>query len=410
MSTPTLPPTSHRVAGGQVGAGAATVQPRICLVSSVPSTLWVFYRDLITTLTQHGFAVGVAASNGREARFIEQLPGVTFQAVDIHRRISPLTDALSIARLARILRRGRYDLVHAHTPKGGLIGMAAARLAGVRRRVYTVHGLPLETAAGAKRRLLATAERTSCRLATRLLAVSPSLRDRCIELGLCPPGKMGILGHGTACGVSLERFTQTPALLAAAAELRRSAGVPASAMVIGYVGRIVGDKGIDPLVEAFGRIAQRRPDVWLAVIGDPEPDRGALRAETLDTIERHPRIWRVPFADAIEPYYAAIDLLVLPSRREGFGYTLVEAAAMELPTIATRVTGCVNAVIDGETGLLVPPDDAPSLEAAMERLLADPDLRRRMGAAGRMMVVERFDSNQVIRAHLDLYRQMLDSS
>lgn len=389
------------------GTPPATPQGRICLVSSVPSTLWVFYRDLITALTADGFAVGAAASDGREARFLQGLPGVRFHAVDIHRRVSPLTDVASIMRLARILRRERYDIVHAHTPKGGLVGMLAAKLAGVPRRAYTVHGLPLETASGLTRRLLRAAERTSCRLATRLLAVSPSLRERCIELGLCQSAKMGMLGHGTACGVSLERFTRTPQIGEAAAELRRVAGVPEDALVIGYVGRIVGDKGIDSLVEAYRRAAAKRPETWLAVIGDSEPDRGVVQAATLREIESNPRIWRVPFVDAIEPYYAAMDVLVLPSRREGFGYTLVEAAAMELPTIATRVTGCVNAVIHEQTGLLVPPDDAAALAEAIERLLADGALRKCMGAAGRRMVAERYDSKLVIREHLNMYRAMM---
>ncbi|RMG40588.1 MAG: glycosyltransferase [Planctomycetota bacterium] len=157
------------------------------------------------------------------------------------------------------------------------------------------------------------------------------------------------------------------------------------------------------LVAAFSALAERFSDVWLLVVGDLEPHRGQLDARTLQTLSTHPRIRRVPFTDQIERCYAAMDLLTLPTRREGLPYVLLEAAALGVPVVATRVTGCVDAVVDGETGLLVPPDDPDALRAAIEGVLSNAGLAQRLGQAARERVERAFSADRLIEAHLALY-------
>lgn len=377
---------------------------RICLVASIPTTLLAFYRGLIRALRDAGWEVGVACSPADDLPKLAQLVGPQrVHAVPIARQITPLRDVRSVVALSRSLRQQRYEIVHAHTPKGGLIGMAAAALARVPGRIYTVHGLASETEQGLRRRLIEAAERCSCRLAHRVLAVSPSLRDLLAQRRICPHEKVAILGAGSACGIDLNRFRRTPELRAEAARLRSELGIPAEARVIGFVGRLVPDKGVHTLVTAFSALAKRFADVWLLVVGDLEPHRGQLDARTLQTLSTHPRIRRVPFTDQIERCYAAMDLLTLPTRREGFGLVLLEAGALGLPVVATRVTGCVDAVLDGETGLLVPPDNPHALRAAIERLIADAELAQRLGQAARARVERDFSEPHLVQAHLDLY-------
>ncbi len=381
---------------------------RICLVASIPTTLLAFYRGLIAALREAGCQVGVACSPSDDLPKLAELVGPEHtHGVPIARRITPLRDLRSVRTLAGILRQQRYDLVHAHTPKGGLIGMTAAARAGTPARIYTVHGLASETERGLKRRLIETAERVSCRLAHRVLAVSPSLRTLLTARRICPDEKVTILESGSACGIDLERFRRTPELCAAASGLRVELGIPADARVVGFVGRLVPDKGIHTLVRAFATLAKRAEDLWLLVVGDFEPHRGPLDEDTLKTLANHPHIARLPFTEQIERCYAAMDVLALPTRREGLGMVLLEAGALGLPVVATRVTGCVDAVIDGQTGLLVPPEDPVALAEAIERLLDDRELARRLGASARARVEREFSQSRLIRAHLELYRQLL---
>lgn len=178
--------------------------------------------------------------------------------------------------------------------------------------------------------------------------------------------------------------------------------------VIGVVvGRLVPDKGIHILVESFVRLYESSPNIRLLIIGDFEPHRGRLPDKTTQALNNHPRIVHVGFTHQIEPYYAAMDMLVLPTRREGFPYTILEAAAMGLPVAATEVTGCVDAVLEGRTGFLVPPEDVTALTAAIQKLLASPRLRQQMGCEGTKRVEEEFTSQRLLDAHVQLYRGML---
>jgi glycosyltransferase involved in cell wall biosynthesis len=383
-------------------------RPKICMVSSVPVTLWSFYRGLPERLKDDGIGLEICSSAGAELDYFQRQFGVNVHQVNIRRKITPWRDILAILKLVKIFKRNRYDLVHAHTPKAGLLGMIAARLASVRCRVYTCHGLPSETESGLKRKLLVLAERISCALANQVLVVSQSLLNVLREYKICSTAKLTILGNGSACGVDLSRFTLTPELIEKAKAIRREHSISADDTVIGFIGRLVPDKGVHILSESFARLYESNPNVRLLVIGDFEPHRGRLSDKTIEILSNHPGIIQCEFTHQIELYYAAMDILVLPTRREGFPYTILEAAAMGLPVIATKVTGCVDAVVDGQTGLLVPPEDITALTVAMQKLLASPQLRRQMGQESRKRVEEKFTSQRLLNAHVKLYRKMLE--
>jgi len=180
--------------------------------------------------------------------------------------------------------------------------------------------------------------------------------------------------------------------------------------VIGFIGRLVPDKGIHILIESFLALYNQDPYIRLLIIGAMEPHRGNLTSSMLQTIQEHPGITHLDFTDQIEAYYPLMDVLVLPTRREGFPYTLIEAAAMEIPVIATRVTGCVDAVIDHQTGILIPPESPSDLTRAIQTLLYDKSLAQSMGRQARDRVVKQFSSERLTKLHLNLYQEILSQA
>ncbi len=381
---------------------------KICVVSAVPMTLWFCYRHLFKFLIRDYHLAVISSEEEKLSRLGAELPCEIYP-VPITRRISPFQDVLAILKSWRFMKKGRYEIVHAHTPKGGLVGMLAAFLAKCPIRIYTIHGLPMETAKGVKRKILWTAEWLSCALATHILAVSPSLREKAIECGFSVAAKIKVFESGSACGIDLNYFSPTDATKLAGERLRQDAGIPDTALVIGYIGRIVPDKGIETLTRAFNKVLAVRGDCFLLLVGPMDDSRETFCDKLAAELQTNPKIvFNNRLVENVVPYYAAMDILTLPSLREGFGLTLIEAAAMGLPTVASNITGCKDAVIDGVTGTLVPANDAEALFSALVELLDNPELRKKYGQAGKKMTNELFSEDRLIHEHLALYKTLFD--
>jgi lipopolysaccharide/colanic/teichoic acid biosynthesis glycosyltransferase/glycosyltransferase involved in cell wall biosynthesis len=319
------------------------------------------------------------------------------------RRITPLGDLRSLGSLVGVLRRTRPDVVHGHTPKGGLLAMLAAWLCRVRVRVYHLHGLPMVTATGLKRQLLRWCEKVSCGLAHRVFCVSPSLREVALAEGLCGPDKITVLVNGTIDGVDAAgEFNPTGLGPGVRDAVRKEHGIPPGALVVGFVGRLVRDKGVTELAQAWKVLSAKFPELHLLIVGPLEP-HDPLAPEMLNLLRADRVLWvgEVPI-EGMPRLYCAMDVLVLPTYREGFPTVLLEAAAMELPVVATRIPGCVDAVRDGETGKLVPARDAVALAEALSAYLRDSALRRQHGTAGRARVLRVFQPQALAEA---LYRE-----
>jgi len=380
------------------------MKPKIMLISSVPMTLWVFYRVLIEKLQSDGYDLTVVSSPGEKLNRMRDCFGCRTLEIQIHRKLSPLADAVAVFRLALHLRRKKHDIVHAHTPKAGIVGMLAAFIARVPKRVYTMHGLPLETARGPKRQLLRFIETLTFRLATKRLIVSRSLSERAIAEKITKPGWFEILGDGTACGVDRRRFNSKKKNESVVRDIRHKYGIDPDTVVIGFVGRIVPDKGIVCLLDAFDMLVKRcTVGVSLFIVGEYEIVRESVSDATRRRIEDNTSIISCGRTEDVVSCYYAMDLLVLPSRREGFNYALIEAAACGLPTITTRATGCVDAVVEGETGYVVDVDDAQQLADAMQKLVESPQQRQAFGRKGEERIENVFNSNRLLSEHLNLY-------
>ncbi|GFO55067.1 hypothetical protein GMSM_20740 [Geomonas sp. Red276] len=369
-------------------------------VATVPQFLYYFLDGQVGYMKSQGFEVHCVSSEGDLLDELSQREQAPVHRIALARSISPAADLAALYRLYRLFRTLRPQIVHAHTPKGGLLGMAAARLAGVPVRIYHIHGLPYMTATGLSRKLLKFTERVSCLLANRVLSVSPSIRQVVREDLICPSEKIGVIANGSINGVDAAG-TFNPEKVDRG-QVKRELNIPDRAQVIGFVGRIVRDKGIAELLQAWESLRQTLPELYLLLVG-PLEDRGEIARALRDKHSHDPRIICTGEVRCAAPYYAAMDVLVLPSHREGFGQVLVEASAMNLPIVATRVAGCVDAVVEGETGTLVPLKDARALEEALARYLRDPGLMKIHGDNGRRRVLSLFRPQDVWKSTLAEY-------
>ena len=389
---------------------------RLVYLVTDPITAECFLDGHLAFLRETGFDVHLVSRPGPSLSRVRDSSGVETHEIPFQREIAPAADLQCLSKLTKLLRRLAPEAVNASTPKAALLGLLAARRAQVPHRLYLVRGLRLETTTGLKRRVLVAAERATFRAATRSYCVSHSLRRRYLELvGGRGEGRaaerpaadrLKVLVNGSSNGVSLGRFVNA-SNPDARAHARERLGIPPNAPVVGFVGRLTRDKGIADLVEAFGWVAgDRYPEARLVLLGDFEQG-DPVDAETRRRIESGGAIVRLPFSERPEEDYAAFDVVAFPSYREGFPNVPLEAAASRLPVAGYRATGTVDAVVDGETGTLVPIGDRHAFGSALASYLADPDLRRRHGENGHSRAASEFRPRRIWSAWRDEYRELL---
>jgi glycosyltransferase involved in cell wall biosynthesis len=373
----------------------AAGKQRICFVVSSPLTVRAFLAKHISVLSKQ-FDVSVVVNADPETLAAE-VPKAQFFNVPIVRAISPLRDALAAIHLLFFFRRQGFAVVHSITPKAGLLSMVAAWLARVPVRLHTFTGQIWVTRKGPMRALLKGMDCVTACLATEVLVDSRSQREFLIANGVVSASKSRVLGEGSICGVD-ERFRPDEATRG---RVRSTLGLPRDAVLYLYLGRVSRDKGVLDLAKAFAALAKRHASACLLVAG-PDEDGLMTRVEEL-VVGCRDRFRRVDFTDRPEDFMAAADVFCLPSYREGFGQVAIEASAAELPVIASRIYGVTDAVIEGETGLFHAPGDVDALVDRMQTLLEHPEVRRRLGSAGRARVLREFSAERVTRALLDYY-------
>jgi glycosyltransferase involved in cell wall biosynthesis len=376
---------------------------RIDVVYAVTASIsLVHLKGQLGYLRTLGLHPAALCSPGVEVSEATLAEGIPIFTVEMAREISPFRDLLSLFRIWRTLRTTRPLVCNVGTPKAGLLVGLAAWLNRVPCRIYTLHGLRLETTTGLKRFVLHITERIACRCAHRVICVSPSLRRRAIELGIVSAGRARMLASGSCNGVNPSRFAPTPERFQKAAEIRSSLGIQPDQPVLGFAGRFTRDKGIPELMDAFQMLQRRFPNAVLLLVGCDEPG-DPVSSETRAAMDSNPGVRIVPFTSDIAPYYLAMDVFVLPTHREGFPITVLEAQAAERPVVTTNATGAVDSIVDGVTGLLVPVADSASLASALERLIGNRTLAAELGRNGLKRVLREFTQPRVWEALADEY-------
>jgi glycosyltransferase involved in cell wall biosynthesis/ribosomal protein S18 acetylase RimI-like enzyme len=376
---------------------------RVAHVTTVDVTLWTLLRNQLTHLREQGFEVTGISAPGPwvaelEAAGIRHLPWP-----HATRSWNPWGDLRAFLELLAILRRERFDIVHTHNPKPGVLGRAAGRIARVGSVVNTVHGLyatPSDRLT--KRAPVVAMEWLAARCSDLELYQSEEDLAWARRIGLVRQGRSEHLGNG----IDLAQFDPQVVDPERVVELRRTLGIGERTLVVGTVGRLVAEKGFRELVSAAEAIRAERGDVRFLAVGQPDPEKAdAIDSRELEAASASVQV--TGWSDQVRELLAVMDVFVLPSWREGLPRSAIEAAAMAKPLVLTNIRGCREVARDGVEGLLVPPRDPVALGAAIRLLLDDPAMRARLGAAARARAVERFDERRVGALVVACYRRLL---
>ncbi|MGO9318860.1 MAG: glycosyltransferase family 4 protein [Terracidiphilus sp.] len=378
-------------------------RPHIVVGITSPQTCLVLGGRL-HTLREAGFRVTLVSSPGVLLTRTAAQEGVESIAIPMRREMVPVADLWSLLCLCWLLYRLKPDMTEFSTPKAGLLGSVAAMLCGVPSRVYFLRGLKLETSTGLKRLILLAAERLASACSHAVLCNSESLRTQALALRVAPEAKLRLLGGGSSSGVDVERFSPGPGIL------RARLGIPTNALVVGFVGRLTRDKGLPELVEAFDAILAARPRAHLLLVGWFDAAEDALGSALRSRIKNHPRIHLTGYVADTAPYYRVMDVMVLPTWREGFPNVILEAAASGIPVVTTLCTGARDAVVPEVTGLLIPPGYPEAICEAVLQLLRDPKRRCRMGNAARSWVLKNYVKSRVLGLTVSCYMSLLEQN
>ena len=366
-------------------------QQKICLISTVPMTVRAFLIPIAQYYREHtDWDISILCDYDPDLD--REMPeGVRYIPVSMRRGVDwgafgPLNCMVSI------FKQEKFDLVQYCTPNASFYASIAARIAKVPVRLYCQWGMVYVSMRGMRRRVFKQIEKIICRNSTWIEPDSFGNLDFAHREGLYPQEKGSVVWNGSTGGIDLDRYDLSRKALWRH-QIREKYGIPQDAVVYGFVGRITGDKGINELYQAFRELLKSSPDVYLMLIGSAEKQK-SICPDLQEWAEQTPQVVFCGPQNQIEAYYAAMDIHVLPSYREGFGSVIIEAEAMEVPVIATAIPGPLEAMNPGRTGLAIEKESVPSLLDAMQKLHADPQLRKAMGRAGRNYVAEKFELNR----------------
>jgi len=381
---------------------------KLLVAATSPLTIQVLLRGQLSYMSDKGLEVHVLCAKDLDRTFVaaEKISG--FWPVPLRRTPSPFYDIVALVRIFTVIRRIRPDIVNAGTPKAAFLVLLAARLACVPARVYTLRGLRLETSSGFSRTFLKWIELITASCAQRVIAVSKSLADLYVAQGLASGTKIAVLGKGSSNGVDCVRFARIDPLAPALMRLRTQLHIPNDSFVIGFVGRLTKDKGISDLLEAFQLIQKDTSTIRLLLVGQQE-QADAISPSDSYFIKHTEAVVASGYVDDVVPYYNLMNVLVLPSQREGFPNAVLEAAACGIPTIAYRVTGIRDAIQDGLTGRLIEPGDITDLVAALSHYQGNPSICKQHGRNARQHAIANFRPESIWSGLYDQYCELISS-
>jgi glycosyltransferase involved in cell wall biosynthesis len=378
-------------------------RPKICFIVSSPMTVSAFLTAQIRECTIY-FDVWLVA-NSKNRDFLDNLNlNISFYHLNIQRKINPFLDLFCLVKLFFFFKNKKFDIIHSITPKAGLIGMLAGYFAKVPLRIHTFTGQVWANKKFFLRELLKSIDIITVRSATNILVDSASQRNFLLKNKIINSINSEVLAYGSISGVDLFRFTPN---IDSKFQIRKELNIPKDAIILLYLGRLNRDKGILDLISAFTKIAADESKLWLLLVGPDEFSPSLKLNHLKQTLLK--RIIRVGFTNSPEKYMCASDIFCLPSYREGFGTSVIEAAACEVPSIASRIYGLMDAVKDDDTGFLHPPGDIDSIIFLIKRLI-NHDLRIKMGKAARSRVELQFSQPLVTNAVITFYKRLILAS
>lgn len=377
---------------------------KLIRITTVPQSLQSLLKGQLKYMNTYFDVLAVSS----DASFFEEMleeQEVRGVRINMTRKITPFTDLISLYRLVKLFRKERPYIVHSHTPKAGILAMLAAKITGVPHRLHTVAGMPLLITMGFTRRILNIVERLTYGCATKVLPNSFAMRDIILDNKLTKSSKLQVIANGSSNGIDTTHFS-LDAIKNSKNQLREEFGYSEKDFIFIFVGRLVADKGINELVEAFSKLYDKYDEVKLLLVGPYEDELDPLKNSTRDTIENHKAIKAVGFQKDVRPFFKMADALAFPSYREGFPNVVMQAGSMELPSIVTDINGCNEIIIDRKNGLIIPSKSVESLYIAMEEFIFDKELVNSLKSNSRKLIVDRYQQEDVWQAILKMYQEL----
>lgn len=378
---------------------------KLIRITTVPLSLEKLLEGQLNFMQDH-YKVTAVASDEKRLRKLGETIKVDIYPVEMTREITPGKDLKAVWQLYRYFKREKPLIVHTHTPKAGIAGMLAAKMAGVPIRLHTVAGLPLLEAKGMTRKILEIVEKLTYASATKVYPNSQKIYEFLKEEKFAPAEKLKVIGKGSSNGIDTTYFDPAIFPEEAKKEQRRAVGIPEEDVVFVFVGRLVKDKGINELVEAFEELNQEHLQTSLLLVGPFEQDLDPVKESTLQKIKTHQKVFEVGYQEDVRPFFACADVLAFPSYREGFPNVVMQAGAMGLPAIVTNINGCNEIVEEGENGVIIPVRDQKALLKAMEELVINVPKKEQLSKNARVSIKANYERRQMWEAILAEYREL----
>lgn len=379
---------------------------KLIRITTVPISFG-FIKEQLSYMTQQGFKVVGLSSSGDALQELSKAEGIRTIAVDMNRRMSPFKDIVSLWKLYWVLKKEKPIIVHSITPKAGLLSMLAAKMAGVPIRLHTFTGLIFPTSTGLTKKILITTDRILCWAATNVYPEGQGVKKDLINYNITKK-PLKVMANGNVNGIDTSFFSPKTISEETKQQLKQELGLKESDFVFVFVGRMVGDKGLNELITAFPAIHAQHPNAHLLLVGNFERKLDPLLPQTEEVINNHPNIHAVGFKSNVKDYFAISDALVFPSYREGFPNVVMQAGAMGLPAIVTNINGCNEIIEEGTNGIIIPPKDVIALKNAMLEMIENKELYNHLKSNAREMITSRYEQRIVWEALLEEYRKLLE--
>lgn len=378
---------------------------KLVRITTVPISLEKLLEGQLNFMEKEYKVIAVSSDEKKLNELGKKIKIETF-AVNMTREITPVKDIISVYRLYHFFKKENPFIVHTHTPKAGISGMLAAKIAGVPIRLHTVAGLPLLEAKGAKRKILEYVEKITFACATRVYPNSRKIFQYLRDQKYVSEKKLKVIGNGSSNGIDTGYFDPQNYPQAETLKFRKSLGIPSQNMVFVFVGRLVRDKGINELVEAFEKIHLNYPKTSLLLVGPFETELDPLKKTTIEKMKTHPDIIEAGYQNDVRPFLACADVLTFPSYREGFPNVVMQAGAMGLPCIVSDINGCNEIIREGINGTIVPVRDMDALYKAMEKMITDKSYKKRLQENSRRIIKENYERKAIWEALLAEYKRL----
>lgn len=384
------------------------MKSRLIRITTIPLSLKVLLKGQHRFMSENGFDVLGVSSKGEELQEVKDSEGIAVYELAMTRTISPIKDVKALWNFYKLCKKEKPHIVHSHTPKAGIVGMLGAKLAGVPIRLHTVAGMPLMETKGLKRRILEFVEKLTYFCATKIYPNSTVLYDFILENNYVTREKLKVIAKGSSNGINMSYFSSSQIEDEEKQHLKMELNIQQEDFVFIFVGRLVGDKGINELVKAFSEL--NTPKIKLILVGGEERELDPLKPETIAEIERNENIYSVGFQKDVRPYFAVSDALVFPSYREGFPNVVMQAGAMGLPSIVSDINGCNEIIIEGENGVIIPPKNVEKLQEKIVFLYENKAFYHKLKQNAREMIVSRYEQSLVWNALLEEYQNILKNT